>query len=110
MAARSPMVVIHQAHAGIRRSALRRQLQSVASGNSTSLSVDLDQSGADVGAAIEEITNHLPIESMHVQRLVFAFKRSGTADRVVERVRVRHCSRGSASTGPSNTIWLLLGP
>ena len=45
MAARSPMVVIHQAHAGIRRSALRRQLQSVASGNSTSLSVDLDQSG-----------------------------------------------------------------
>src|SRR5256886_15922160 len=86
MAARSPMVVIHQAHAGIRRSALRRQLQSVASGNSTSLSVDLDQSGADVGAVIEEITNRLPIESMHVQRLVFAFKRSGTADRVVERL------------------------
>jgi HEAT repeat protein len=86
MPSRSPVAVIHQAQAGIRRSALRRQLQAVAAGKSTSLSIDLDQSGADVGELIEEITSRLPMESMPVQRLVFAFKSSGTADRVVERL------------------------
>ena len=86
MPSRSPVAVIHQAQAGIRRSALRRQLQAVAAGKSTSLSIDLDQSGADVGEVIEEITSRLPMESMQVQRLVFAFKSSGTADRVVERL------------------------
>src|SRR5439155_1159206 len=45
--------------------------------------------GVDVGEAIEEITNRLPMESMPVQRLVFAFKRSGTADRVVERLAAK---------------------
>ena len=49
MPSRSPVAVIHQAQAGIRRSALRRQLQAVAAGKSTALSIDLDQSGADVG-------------------------------------------------------------
>jgi len=86
MPSRSPVAVIHQAQAGIRRSALRRQLQAVAAGKSTSLSIDLDQSGVDVGEIIEEITSRLPMESMPVQRLVFAFKSSGTADRVVERL------------------------
>ena len=89
MPSRSPVGVIHQATAGIRRSALRRQLQSVAAGKSTALSIDLDQAGVDVGEAIEEITNRLPMESMPVQRLVFAFKRSGTADRVVERLAAK---------------------
>src|SRR2546430_5518236 len=89
MPSRSPAGMIHQATAGIRRSALRRQLQSVAAGKSTALSIDLDQAGVDVGEAIEEITNRLPMESMPVQRLVFAFKRSGTADRVVERLAAK---------------------
>ena len=83
------MGVIHQATAGIRRGALRRQLQTVAAGKRTTLSIDLEQPGVDVGEAIEEITNRLPMESMPVQRLVFAFKRSGTADRVVERLAAK---------------------
>src|SRR2546427_7500745 len=86
---RSSVGVIHQATAGIRRGALRRQLQAVAAGKRTTLSIDLEQPGVDVGEAIEEITNRLPMESMPVQRLVFAFKRSGTADRVVERLAAK---------------------
>ena len=86
---RSSVGVIHQATAGIRRGALRRQLQTVAAGKRTTLSIDLEQPGVDVGEAIEEITNRLPMESMPVQRLVFAFKRSGTADRVVERLAAK---------------------
>src|SRR2546429_9090090 len=86
MPSRSPAGMIHQATAGIRRSALRRQLQSVAAGKSTAFSLDLDQAGVDVGEAIEEITNRLPMESMPVQRLVFAFNRAGTADPLVERL------------------------
>ena len=86
---RSSVGVIHQATAGIRRGALRRQLQAVAAGKRATVSIDLEQSGVDVGEAIEEITNRLPMESMPVQRLVFAFKRSGTADRVVERLAAK---------------------
>src|SRR2546429_7632682 len=89
MPSRSPAGMTPQATAGIRRSALRRQLQSVAAGKGPALSIDLDQAGVDVGEAIEEITNRLPMESMPVQRLVFAFKRSGTADRVVERLAAK---------------------
>ncbi|TME21013.1 MAG: HEAT repeat domain-containing protein [Chloroflexi bacterium] len=86
---RSSVGVIHQATAGIRRGALRRQLQAVAAGKRATVSIDLEQPGVDVGEAIEEITNRLPMESMPVQRLVFAFKRSGTADRVVERLAAK---------------------
>src|SRR2546425_10477230 len=82
---RSSVGVIHQATAGIRRGALRRQLQAVAAGKRATVSVDLEQPGGGVGEAIEEITHRLPMENMPGQRLVFSFKRAGAADRVGAR-------------------------
>src|SRR3989442_12360698 len=86
---RSSVGGIHKATEGIRRGAIRRQPQAVAAGKRATVSIDLEQTGVDVGEAIEKITNRLPMESMPVQRLVFAFKRSGTADRVVERLAAK---------------------
>ena len=89
MPGRSPVSVIHQAQAGIRRNALRRQLQAVVDGKTSELSIDLDQAGVDVGEVIEDLTRGLLAETAPVRRLVIAFKNSGAADGVVERLAAR---------------------
>ncbi len=90
MSPSSPTTVIQKATVGMRRSALRRQLQSVVSDKSTTLSLDLDQPGLDVGAVIEEITRGLTADSLAVQRLVVALRKSGAADVVVQRLAAKN--------------------
>src|SRR5712691_10041165 len=85
----SPVRVIQQAQLGISRSAVRRHLQTVASGKATSLSIDLDQGGIDIGALVEEITDVHLQESIEAQRLVVAFINSGVADQVIERLAAK---------------------
>jgi HEAT repeat protein len=86
MSPRSPLAVIKQAQVGVRRSALRRQLQSVASGKSMNLLINLDRGGVDVGEVLENVTKGLDMESIQVQRLVFVLEQSGTTDNVVNRL------------------------
>jgi HEAT repeat protein len=86
----SPAGVILQAQVSMRRATVRRQLQSVASGKTTTLSIEVDQAGVDVGAILEEVTRGLEMDSAQVQNLVLAFVNSGTADRVVERLTAKN--------------------
>ncbi len=90
MSPSSPASVIQKAQVGVRRSALRRQLQSIVADRSTALSVDLDQSGIDVGHVIQEITRGLGADSLAVQRLVVALRNSGAADTVIERLAAKN--------------------
>ena len=89
MSSRSPVAVLKQADAGIRRAALRRKLQAVTTRMSRTLTVDLDHAGVDVGEVIEQVTEGLPMESAEMQRLVAAFKDSGVADRVIARLSAK---------------------
>jgi HEAT repeat protein len=77
---------VDAAQAGIRRSALRRQLRAVVAGKSKSVSIDLEDKQVDTGVLVAEITNGHAMQSSTVQRLVVAFKNSGVADRAVERL------------------------
>ncbi len=86
----SPAGVILQARVGMRRAAVRRQLQSVASAKTNTLSIEVDQAGVDVGEILDEVTRGMEMESAPVQNLVLAFVNSGTADRVVERLTARN--------------------
>ncbi len=79
-----PLAVLHRARIGLRRSALRRQLQAVAAGKSKHIAIDLDDNGA--AAIVEEITCGLGADSFALDLLVVAFKDSKTADAVVERM------------------------
>jgi HEAT repeat protein len=84
MPAVPPLVAIHRARVGLRRSALRRQLQAVAAGKSKHISIDLDDSGA--AEIVEEIASGLRSDSFALDLLVVAFKDSKTADALVERM------------------------
>jgi HEAT repeat protein len=77
--------VVQQARIGARRAAVRRQLEEVAAGKTAQLSIDLDER-VDIGRAIEDITAGLQMDSLPVQMLVVAFKNSGMADKLVERL------------------------
>jgi HEAT repeat protein len=82
----SPVRVMEEAQASVRRNSLRRQLRSVVAGKGGSLSIDVDDRHVDAGALIGEITHGHSMQSAPVQRLVVAFKNSGAADRAVDRL------------------------
>jgi len=84
MPAAPPLTAFHRARVGLRRSALRRQLQAVAAGKSKQISIDLEDSGS--AAVVEEITASVGPESFALDLLVVAFKDSKAADAVVERM------------------------
>jgi HEAT repeat protein len=84
MPAPAPLAAFHRARVGLRRSALRRQLQAVAAGKSKHVSIDLEDAGA--AAVVEEITAGLASDSFALDLLVVAFKDSKAADAVVERM------------------------
>jgi HEAT repeat protein len=84
MPAAPPLAALHRARIGLRRSALRRQLQAVAAGKSKHIAIDLDDSGA--ADIVEEITSSLRPDSFALDLLVVAFKDSKTADALVERM------------------------
>jgi hypothetical protein len=89
MSTASPVAMLQQAQAGMRRSAVRRQLESVASGKATAISIPLDQAGVDVGALIDEISDRQLVDGVEVQRLVVAFTNSGLTDHVIERLSAK---------------------
>lgn len=82
----SPVRVVEEAQAGVRRNAVRRQLRAVVAGKSRSVAVDLDDRNIDAGALVNEVTHGHAMQSAPVQRLVVAFKNSGVADRAVEKL------------------------
>jgi HEAT repeat protein len=82
----SPIAAIQRAQVGMRRAAVRRHLEAVASGKSASLTIDLHQGGIDIGGLVDEITGDQPIESIELQRLVVAFENSGASDQVIEQL------------------------
>jgi len=84
-----PIAVVHHVQAAMRRAALRRQLQAVAAGKLEEISVDLEHAGVDVASLVEDVTDGRPAESFEVQRLVIAFKNSGAADHVIERLSAK---------------------
>lgn len=84
MPAPAPLAALHRARVGLRRSALRRQLQAVAAGKSKHISIDLEDSGA--AGIVEEVTAALGADSFALDLLVVAFKDSKAADAVVERM------------------------
>ena len=86
MPVRSPVAVIQQAQDGLRRAAVRRQLQAVAAGKTTDLDLDLDHSAVDVGALLDDVTSGQTLESVEIERLVVAFVNSGAADQAIERL------------------------
>ena len=84
MQATTPLGAFHRARVGLRRSALRRQLQAVAAGKSKAISIDLEDNGA--AEIVEEVTAALGADSFALDLLVVAFKDSKAADAVVERM------------------------
>lgn len=82
-----PLAAFHRARIGLRRTALRRQLQAVAAGKSKQISIDLEDNGA--AAIVEEVTAGLGSDSFALDLLVVAFKDSKAADAVVERMSSR---------------------
>jgi len=93
----NPVGMLMHAQAGIRRAAVRRHLQSVASGKATSLTIDSDPHGVDVAEVVEEITLRLGADSIEVQRLAVAFRNSGTADSFVERLGAKSFEQRASS-------------
>lgn len=79
-----PLTALHRARVGMRRAALRRQLQAIVAGKSKHVSIDLDDIGT--AAVVEEITKDLDSDSFALDLLTVAFKDSKAADAVVERM------------------------
>jgi HEAT repeat protein len=74
---------------GIRKQAIRRQLQAVADGKSTVIPIDAAEARFEGARAIEEITSGFREDSFQVQLLQVAFKNSGVADRVIDHLAVK---------------------
>lgn len=87
MQAAAPLAALHRARVGLRRTALRRQLQAVAAGKSKRISIDLEDNAA--AAIVEEVAGGLGPDSFALDLLVVAFKDSKAADAVVERMSSR---------------------
>jgi HEAT repeat protein len=85
----SPVRVVEEAQASVRRNNLRRQLRSVVAGKGGALSIDVDDKHLDAGALVGEVTHGHSMQSAPMQRLVVAFKNSGVADRAVDRLSAK---------------------
>lgn len=82
----SPAGVIRHARDAVRRNALRRELQEVATGKATAFAIDLDHSMADAAEIVEELTRREPAGGPTARRIAIAFRNCGHADGVVERL------------------------
>jgi HEAT repeat protein len=95
-AALAPIVAIQRARDGMRRAALRRQLQSVAAGKATTASGNFDDAGLDMAGVIEEITIGLEADSVYMDRLVVALTNSGAVDRMIDGLQAKGANHGAA--------------
>lgn len=81
-----PSDPIRRARVGMRRAAIRRQLQAVAEGKSDHIPDDASDSAFDAAHAVEAITAGLREDSEPIQLLQVAFKNSRVADNVIEQL------------------------
>lgn len=88
----SPASALASARDGIRRNNLRRDLEAVAIGKKKELALDLDDRGVRASAVINEMARHYSVESIERQRLIAAFRNSGTADALIERLTAKGLS------------------
>lgn len=84
MIRRSPVGALEQARVGIRRAAVRRQLQSVAAGGRRDVSLALDERGIDVVGVVEHVVRPWRPESPPMQRLRSSFASSGITESAVD--------------------------
>ncbi|TMD17384.1 MAG: HEAT repeat domain-containing protein [Chloroflexi bacterium] len=96
-AAIAPVVAIQRARDGVRRAAVRRRLESVASGKTADASFNFDELGVDMAGVLEELTVGLQPDSIRIERLVATLKNSGTVDRLVERLETKGVHHRAAS-------------
>ena len=83
MAVEAPPGRMEQARAGMRRAALKRQVEAVAAGSGDRLPIDLEDGSFDVATVVAEVAWPLQPQSASLTRLVVALHRSGVADAVV---------------------------
>src|SRR5207247_1817700 len=83
MAVEAPPGRMEQARAGMRRAALKRQVEAVAAGSGDRLPIDLEDGAFDVATVVAEVAWPLQPQSASLTRLVVALHRSGVADAVV---------------------------
>jgi HEAT repeat protein len=69
-----------------RKAGIRHRLQAVATGESHTLAIDLDENGVDVAALICEATVDLRPGSPALERVVTAFEHAGSSDKLVDRL------------------------
>ncbi len=96
------MAAIQRARDGVRRAAVRRRLEAVASGKADTASSTFDEPGVDVAGVIEELTLRLKPDSLPLERLVVALTNSGAVDRMVEGLEAKsaqHRAAGARAIG-----------
>ena len=101
-AALAPVAAIQRARDGVRRAAVRRRLEAVASGKADTASSTFDEPGVDVAGVIEELTLGLKPDSLPLERLVVALTNSGAVDRMVEGLEAKsahHRAAGARAIG-----------
>jgi HEAT repeat protein len=86
MSPTSPLSALERARVGMRRTAVRHQLEAVASGKSKKLSLNLEDKRVDLGSALGQLTRRFLPESPQVQRLAWTFYHSGITDNVIDRL------------------------
>ena len=89
MTRRSPVGALEHARIGIRRAAVRRQLQAVAAGGRRDISLALDEKGVDVVGVLDQVVRSWRPESPPMQRLRSSFAGAGITVSTVDELSAR---------------------
>jgi HEAT repeat protein len=81
----------------LRKASIRRDLQAAAAGESQTLSLDLDESGLDIPALIREVVAKLPKGSLDLERVVTAFERTSSSDKLIDGLSASDASLRATS-------------
>lgn len=79
-----PATAIQRAHAGIRRAALRRRVDDVATGKSTDVSIPFDDTLVDATGVIEDVARRHSLDGAALERLVASLVNSGAVDEIID--------------------------
>jgi HEAT repeat protein len=95
-AAAAPVGAIQRARNHVRLGAVRRRLESIASGKGTEASISFEDAGLDVAGVLEQLTLRLQPDSIEMQRLVVALVNSGSLDRMIELLEAKSVHQRAA--------------
>lgn len=70
----------------IRRAEIRREVEAVAAGRKTLLSLTADDDGVEVARAVQRFARRLPLEAIERRRLAAAMERAGVASAALDRL------------------------